>query len=158
MPALLERFRWIYGTLTSKLSQKIAQAANALKPWLGKSSEVLSHAVKRFQSPPTEARKHAIHSLKKGMNAFNSGDLETAEHYFRRSLSYDEHYARAYAYLGLTLYKRGRLTEAVTMWNKAIEVEPGSDAAKMAHEKLAHLGHGAGGLVAEIKEQMKHRV
>lgn len=82
-------------------------------------------------------RKRAIDLVKSGMKAFNNKSYHEAEELFRRAAGKDPGYGRAHAYLGNALYKQKRLTDAVTAWNKAIEVEPSSDAADLAREKLA---------------------
>ena len=37
------------------------------------------------------------------------------------------------------LYKQKRFADAITSWQKAIHVEPDSDAAEMAREKIQHI-------------------
>ena len=84
-------------------------------------------------------RKRAIDLVKRGMKAYNEKDYDAAESLFRRATHKDPGYGRGYAYLGNALYKQKRNIDAVTAWNKAIDVEPNSDAAEMAKEKLAHM-------------------
>lgn len=109
------------------------------------------------KSAPDHARKEAIHHVKKGMEAYNLQCYDRAETHFRRALYNDADYARAHTYLANTLYKEGRLTDAVVHWNRAIECEPHSDAADMARERLSQLGSGEGGIRANLEEQMKRR-
>jgi tetratricopeptide (TPR) repeat protein len=116
------------------------------------------HFLRRISAKaPDHNRKHAVHWVKKGVEYYNTHEWMEAERQFQRAIEHDPTYARAWAYLGNTCYHRGRLTEAVTAWNRAIEAEPRSDAAAMAREKLLTVGHGAEGLVATIKEQMRAR-
>lgn len=84
----------------------------------------------------TNNRKHAIDLVKRGMAKYNEKHYAEAEELFRRAAAADGGYARAHAYLGNAIYKQRRLTDAITCWNKAVEVEPNSDAADLAREKL----------------------
>ncbi len=126
--------------------------ADAVTAWAQDTRQLYRKLTK---PPPTPGRKAAIHYLKLGMADYNAGHLKSAEEYMRRAVSSDEQYARAHAYLGNTLYRRGRLAEAVGAWNQAVESEPGSEAAQMALAKLHRLGKGADGVVNNLKDQMK---
>ena len=95
-----------------------------------------SHLVK---GPTSNDRKRAIEAVKKGMAAYNAKNYPEAERLFRRGVDRDPHYARAHAYLGNALYKQKRFADAITSWQKAIHVEPDSDAAEMAQGKIQHL-------------------
>jgi len=83
--------------------------------------------------------KAAIAYAKKGTDAYNQRDYATAEYHFRKSLERDPAYGRAHTYLGNTLYKADRISEAVQCWVTAIRVEPGSAAAQAAQEKIDRL-------------------
>ena len=91
-----------------------------------------------FSKAPEGSRKKAIHYVKLGMKEFNKKDFREAIHYFEKSLKADPDYARAHAYLGDAWHKRNQLTKAVTAWQKAIETDPKSDAARHAKDKLRH--------------------
>jgi len=111
--------------------------------WADAAMEMLEHArdvVTGYFKPGTSNdRKRAIQTVKRGMKAFNAKQYADAEELFRRAISRDPTYARAHAYLGNTLYKGKRQMEAMCAWQKAIEVEPGSDAADMAQEKIQRI-------------------
>lgn len=92
-------------------------------------------------------RKQAIELVKRGMTKYNTKNYAEAEELFRRAIGKDAGYGRAHAYLGNTLYKLRRLTDAISCWNKAIEVEPNSDAADLAKEKLLAVNKGDDGLL-----------
>lgn len=92
-------------------------------------------------------RKQAIELVKRGMTKYNEKNYTEAEELFRRAVGKDAGYGRAHAYLGNTLYKLKRLTDAISCWNKAIEVEPNSDAADLAKEKLLSVNKGSDGLL-----------
>ncbi|MCC6699609.1 MAG: tetratricopeptide repeat protein [Candidatus Hydrogenedentes bacterium] len=87
------------------------------------------------------SRKQGDHHLaarlvEKGRKAYNSKRYEAAEGYFRKAILEDTKYALAYSYLGSTMYKQEKLREAILYWTKAIEAEPGSDAATRAERSL----------------------
>lgn len=96
-------------------------------------------ASRLVKGPTSHERKKAIETVKKGISAYNAKNYPEAERLFRRAIERDSHYARAYAYLGNTLYKQKRFADAMSSWQKAIHVEPGSDAAEMAQEKIQHI-------------------
>lgn len=134
------------------------RAEESLAAALEGAYKAFRHFFRRIASkPPDHNRKHAVHWVKKGVEHYNAHEWLEAERLFQRAIDHDATYARAWTYLGNTCYHRGRLTEAVTAWNRAIEAEPRSEAANMAREKLLTVGHGAEGLVATIKEQMRAR-
>lgn len=105
--------------------------------------------------PPNRQRKAAIHYVKRGMEAFNERNYHEAERVFRLAVHEDDTYARAHLYLGNTLFKRKRFTEAVTSWNRAVEVEPKSEAASEARGKLLRLGHGEGDVMSNLTDQLR---
>lgn len=102
-------------------------------------------------------RKYAIELVKRGMNEYNAKRYKDAEELFRRAADKDSGYGRAYAYLGNTLYKLNRLTDAVTAWNKAIEVEPTSDAADVAKKKLQSMAKSQEGGIDIVSDLVRTR-
>ena len=89
-----------------------------------------------FSKRATGSRKKAIHYVKQGMKEFNQRDHREAIHYFEKSVKADPNYARAYAYLGDAHHKLRHTTKAVSAWQMAIEVDPKSDAAQHAKDRL----------------------
>ena len=81
--------------------------------------------------------KRAKHYLNKGRQAYNQKRYENAEQAFREAILADSNCAMAYTYLGHTLYKMGRFREAIVYWGKAVDIAPGSEAARKAQEKIA---------------------
>lgn len=111
--------------------------------------------VRKFrQPPPTKEHKSAIREVKRGITEYNQHNYKDAEWHFRQALTYDGDYARAYAYLGNTLYHRNRFAGAFNAWEKAIAADPKSDAAEMARGKLAQFGRGDDEIVSTLKDQM----
>lgn len=127
----------------------LKQARSGTLGWREALAGVARDARKQFyrmkKGGTSPARKHAIDLVKRGMNAYNAKDYTEAEALFRKAAEKDPGYGRAHAYLGNALYRQKRLTDAVTCWHKAIEVEPDSDAADMAREKLQAAGKAADG-------------
>ena len=104
----------------------------------------------------THERKYAIDLVKRGMLDYNAKRYKDAEDLFRRAVGKDANYGRAHAYLGNALYKQKRITDAITAWNKAIEVEPNSDAADLAKEKIYKVTNGRDGLFDMVDDMMVH--
>ena len=99
--------------------------------------------------------RHAAHYVEKGRRAFNNKRYERAEEYFRRALNHDPTYALAYTYQGDALYKMDQVNKALYAWSKAVEVDPGSDAAAKAQKKLSRMRAKSVGLVDELEERVQ---
>ncbi len=56
--------------------------------------------------------------------------LDEAEAFYRRSITSDRLYVRAYNNLGELYARRGDYKKAITLWQKALEIEPGYETAK----------------------------
>lgn len=104
----------------------------------------------------THQRKQAIELVKRGMVDYNEKRYKDASDLFRRAARKDPDYGRAHAYLGNALYKQNFITDAITAWNKAIEVEPNSDAADLAKEKLQKVTKPKEGLFDVVEDLMVH--
>jgi Flp pilus assembly protein TadD len=67
------------------------------------------------------------------MLALLEGDGAQAEEYFKKTLELEETNPDAHLYLGSVLYSRGEEEEAVTHWERALELaEDGSPVAQTA--------------------------
>ena len=104
----------------------------------------------------TNGRKEAIDFVKRGMVDFNEKRYKEAEGHFCRAIDKDANYGRAHAYLGNALYKQKRISEAIAAWNKAIEVEPNSDAADLAKAKLQKVGPPPQTLANAVENLVAH--
>jgi len=102
---------------------------------LAQDSKKLGRSLKRATT--TGDHDEAIRLVRKGRELYNGGLFEDAERVFRDAVRADKHCALAYTYLGHALYKQERVKAAVTLWNKAIDAAPGSDAAEKARRKIA---------------------
>lgn len=96
------------------------------------------HRIRRARK--NHQRQEAIESTTRAIAHYNAREYEQAEAQFRAAIARDPHYARAYYGLGNTLSKRSKTTEARMAWMRAAEVEPGSDCAAKAQEKLQRRG------------------
>ena len=90
---------------------------------------------KRSKGDHREAKR----LMNAGRDFYNGKNYEKAEQHFRRALIEDDQYAWAMTFLGHTLYKQNRHTEAVHAWELAVEMDPDSDAASKARRKLQHV-------------------
>jgi tetratricopeptide (TPR) repeat protein len=109
----------------------------------------------RSRSP--KGRRDAVALAKKGTQAYNQRDYLQAEMWFRKSLEDDPGYARAHTYLGNTLYKQDRPLEAAQAWQLAIRVEPDSDAAQEAQEKLMKIQQHRTQRLNDVIDDLQHR-
>ena len=100
------------------------------------------------------AHGKAVQLVKAGQRKYNAQDYVTAEKCFRSATFEDPHYALAVTYLGHSLYKLGRTQEAVHAWQRAIEIDPDSYAAKRARRKLQHVQTGEAKLISELEERL----
>jgi tetratricopeptide (TPR) repeat protein len=103
-----------------------------------------------YEERHQQAKKH----MKRAQMAYNDGLYEDAENHFRGAISADPGYAKAYVYLGHTLYKLRRGHEAIQAWEKAIEVDPKSSAAENARRKLAMVREQDKDVSAWMKETL----
>ncbi|MBM3290341.1 MAG: hypothetical protein FJY92_09335, partial [Candidatus Hydrogenedentes bacterium] len=93
--------------------------------------------------------KRAAEYVEKGRRAYNEKDFAKAEDYFHRAIIEDPRYALAYTYLGSAYYQMQRISEATGMWMKAIEIDPGSDAATRAQQRLRRVQQRKEAVVAD---------
>ena len=99
--------------------------------------------------------KRAAQLVERGRRAYNAKDFAGAEEYFQEALTEDPRYALAYTYLGSTYYQQHRLSEATMMWSKAIEVDPDSDAAAKAEQRLGRVNMRKKAVIAEIEQHIR---
>jgi tetratricopeptide (TPR) repeat protein len=97
----------------------------------------------------------AAQLVEKGRRAFNEKDYERAERHFLDALVEDPRYALAYTYLGSTYYHLQRIREAALMWTKAIEIDPHSDAASKAEQRLRRVQMRKKAVIADIERSIR---
>jgi len=90
-----------------------------------------------YKAPPlTGHRKDSMGLVNDGVKLYNAKKYEEALKAFRAATEHDSTYARAYVYLGNTLYKLAEHGEALRVWQHAISLDPLSDAAGKARAKV----------------------
>lgn len=99
-------------------------------------------------------RREATHLVEEGRQAYNLKQFGKAEDLFRQAIVVDTTCAIAYTYLGHCLHKQGRGPEALLYWQKAIEVDPDSDAASNARRKLQHARNERAGMEKWMGERL----
>jgi tetratricopeptide (TPR) repeat protein len=104
--------------------------------------------------PTTSQRKAATQLVKKGIDFYNTHRYIEACDFFREAIAQDPGYARAHCYLGNTLHKLGYPEEALFEWKKAVIVEPDSDAALKAQEKLDKIASRNAAVVRDLEDQL----
>lgn len=120
-----------------------------------KDTSKLRGAASRHERPSRADQSEAKRLLNEGRQAYNGGDYEKAEKFFRASLIEDKRYAWAMTYLGHSLYKQNRRDDAVEAWNKAVDLAPDSDAAAKARKKLQHVAKQQTRLHRELDERIR---
>ena len=98
---------------------------------------------------------HASQLVEKGRRAYNEKDFERAEKYFREAIVEDPRYALAQTYLGSTYYQLNRIREATIAWTKAIEIDPSSDAAAKAQQRLRRVQMRKDAVIADIERSIR---
>ncbi len=75
-----------------------------------------------------EAEEH----YKKGLEHFLAGDIDDAEKYLSKALNVDERYAKAHLQMGVLRKMQGKKQEALGHFERAIVLDPHSEAGKEA--------------------------
>ena len=112
----------------------------------------LSRAVKGNRKPGDHHM--AARLVEKGRKAYNQKNYPGAEKFLRKAVLEDPQYALAYCYLGSTMYKLDCLREAILYWTKAMEAEPGSDAAARAERSLKRIELQKKNVIADLEERL----
>ena len=93
-----------------------------------------------YKTPPaTSQRKESMRLVNEGARLYNSKKYEEAAKVFKAATDCDPTYARAYVYMGNTLYKLAEHSAALHAWERAVSVEPTSEAAFKARAKIEHV-------------------
>lgn len=113
----------------------------------------LKRAAKGAKAPGDH--KRAAQYVEKGRRAYNEKDWARAEDCFHQAIIEDPNYALAYTYLGSTYYQQQRISQATSMWTKAIAIDPGSDAAAKAQQRLRRVQQRKEQVVADIERSIR---
>lgn len=79
-----------------------------------------------------EAEEH----YKKGLEHFLAGDIDDADRLLTKALDIDARYAKAHLQMGVLRKMQGKKKEALTHFEKTVELDPHSDAGKEAKVHL----------------------
>lgn len=142
------------GKLLVRVATRKKPPSEALEQ-LKKDTRKLKHTLTRREGP-TGNRKEAARFVEDGRQAYNGGHYNRAESYFKRALIEDDSNAWAFTYLGHSKYKQGRRDEAVAFWERAIECEPDSDAARKARKKLQHVAKTKHRVAHELEDRLRN--
>ncbi len=119
---------------------------------ISRDSEKLAREVKSSKKRGDHHR--AARLVEKGRKAFNQKRYAAAESCFHKAILEDVQYALAYYYLGSAMYKQERLREATYYWTKAMEAEPGSEAALRAEQSLRRISMHKKDVIASLEERI----
>ena len=108
-------------------------------------------------SPTPEVdHKQASRYLEQGRKYYNSKQYSRAEQYFSKATEWDPHYALAYYYRGLAAVKMNDSDAANRYWQRAIDVDPKSEAAAKAERKLSYIQRRIRRVADELEDRHKH--
>ena len=109
-----------------------------------------------YKAPPmSHQRKDAMNMVNDGVKLYNSKKYDEAMKSFKTATEYDPTYARAYTYLGNTLYKLASHGEALRVWERAVAVDPLSSAAGKARAKIERVKSQNQMAIRDLHEGLK---
>ena len=109
-----------------------------------------------YKAPPMSGqRKDAMNLVNDGVKLYNAKKYLEALKAFKTATEYDPTYARAYTYLGNTLYKLAEHGDALRAWERAVAVDPLSSAAGKARAKLDRLKGQNQTAIRDLHEGLK---
>ncbi len=111
---------------------------------------------KKKKSKGSRNHRLAAKALNVGRKEYNQKRYGKAEECFREATELDDSYALAHYYVGLSMYKVDDLSAAARSWKRAIEVDPKSEAASKAQQKLDHVRSKASEVVDYLQERIKN--
>ena len=109
------------------------------------------------RGPVSEYRKQALRCLNEGIRLYNGKHYSEALAKFKDAIEVDPQYGRAHLYYGNAQYKLHRHEEALNAWERAIRVDPDSEAADKARAKLERLNSKNRQVIHDIQEQLRKR-
>jgi Tfp pilus assembly protein PilF len=131
---------------------RVSKGGQALKS----AAEEYFQKVKVPHSPtPDVDHKQASRYLEQGRKYYNSKQYSRAEQYFSKATEWDPHYALAFYYRGLAAIKLNDSDAANRYWQRAIDVDPKSDAAAKAERKLSYIQRHIRRVTSELEDRQK---
>ena len=101
------------------------------------------------------ARKRAIQFTKQGRQFYNNGNYEAAEKSFRNAAVEDPTYVLALHYLGNTLYKMNRSSDAVVAWRRAYDADPESETGQEAQRRIQLVAKQENDVIKHLAERLR---
>lgn len=129
--------RWTY-RMRERIDALFEDAESTMLGWVR--SGLRRRRVRKTLPDPVSEQEHkqAARSLESGREYYNKKKYKKALKHFQKAAAIDGRYGLAYYYLGLAMYKTDRLRGARAAWQRAIDVDPESEAADRAREKLGN--------------------
>lgn len=118
-------------------------------------SRKLWHSLSRKSQEENSTRKRAIQFAKQGRESYNNGNYEAAEKAFRNAATEDPTYALALHFLGNTLYKMNRSSDAVVAWRRAHDADPRSETGQEAQRRVQHVAKQENDVVKQLEERLR---
>jgi len=115
----------------------------------------LLHSVSKKTKGENSAHKRAVQFTKQGREFYNNRNFEKAERAFRNAAVEDPAYARPLLFLGNTLYKMSRASEAVVAWRRAYEAEPSSEVGQEAQRRIELMEKQKNDVVKQLEERIR---
>lgn len=131
-----------FGRLADRLRQRIddlfEDTESSVTDWLRVRLR-RRRVMKTLPEPVSDyEHKQAARHLETGREYYNKKRYKKALKYFEKAAAVDGRYGLAYYYLGLAMYKTDRPKGAKLAWQRAIDVDPESEGADKAREKLGN--------------------
>lgn len=123
-----------------KALKGLLTAKHSLTEFFSEVASNIEDCWRDYKAPPMSGqRKDAMNLVNDGVKLYNAKKYLEALKAFKTASEYDPTYARAYTYLGNTLYKLAEHGDALRAWERAIAVDPLSEAASKARAKVARV-------------------
>ena len=139
-----------------RVFKEFLRGKHSLLEFIRQSLSCVSDCWYDYKAPPlTDHRKDSMDLVNDGVKLYNAKKYNEALKAFRTATEYDSTYARAYVYLGNTLYKLADHSEALRMWQHAIALDPLSDAAGKARVKVERVKSQNEMAIRDLHEGLK---
>ncbi|NLV44304.1 MAG: tetratricopeptide repeat protein [Candidatus Hydrogenedentes bacterium] len=155
MQALMKHGSRCLGRILNECRQLVTRNIS-LRQFREECARHYQSALQDINRPPlTDRRKAAIRSLNDGIRLYNGKRFSEALRAFEESVEYDPQYGRAHLYYGNAQYKLRNYEEALASWQCVIRIEPNSDIAEKAREKLERIQSKEKQTVREMTEHLR---
>lgn len=87
--------------------------------------------------------------------AYNTRDYRAAEEFAHKAIKADPDCGLAYTYLGFALYKTGRTTEALSMWQRAVSLDPEGEGGGRARRTLQAIERSKAEAINKLEDDIR---